>query len=84
MEAKNEKANRYDWREVPNEIQWIATDRSGKIYGYKSKPILEKIWWSPQKQETSVFLGYCEKQYKFGSGEWHLLWKDSLEERIKP
>ena len=83
MESMNKKTTRYDWSEVSNEIQWIATDRSGKIHGYKSKPVLEKIWWAPQKQETCVFLGYSEKQHTFGSEEWHLLWRDSIEERIK-
>ena len=68
--------NKYDWSNVPEEVQWIATDENGVWCEYTEKPILSRYGWS-------VSLGdHIHMIYQNGS-PFTGNWRESLEERPK-
>lgn len=58
---------KYDWSNVPDEINWIATDSDGHAFGYAEKPYNGGSYWyalNPKHIKQSF------------NGNW----QDSLEE----
>lgn len=71
--------SKYDWSNVPKEINWIATDGNGRKYGYIDyEPFLNG--WIPcwESFNESIPLGYMGCDLEGCKG-----WSDSLEERPK-
>ena len=62
--------SKYDWSNVPKEVNWIATDSDGYAYGYIDKPYNGGQYWYALKP---IYI----KQKCEGN------WQDSLEERPK-
>ena len=64
---------RYNWVNIPRQIQYIAVDRSGKCYGYVTKPTIrpKSVCWQPFNDEEVIFLG--DVSYNN--------WRNSLEQR---
>ena len=67
--------NKYDWSNVPKEVNWIATDADDSVCGYSSKPQQFSLGWNTHYSGnfiahliTKPFNGY---------------WRNSLEERPK-
>lgn len=71
---------KYDWSNVPKEVNWIATDGySGWVWGYEyEKPFIDVDMWNSKIDSDHIDV---EKYYKVSpfKGDW----KDSLEERPK-
>ena len=68
--------SKYDWTNVPKEVEWIATDSNGVWCEYTREPKLSRYGWSVSHGDN-IF-----KIYQGGSpfkGDW----RDSLEERPK-
>lgn len=68
---------KYDWSNVPDDVQWVATDLDGVINGFYEKP-------NPNHQHNMWFerLDCTGRAICLGGGhnicaEWH----DSLEQR---
>ena len=64
---------KYDWSNVPKNVNWIATDADGVANGFQTKPHKNPhlMWWS--KDEILQQIG--RKQGYQGD------WRESLEER---
>lgn len=60
--------SKYDWSNVPKEINWIATDSDGYAFGYEEKPYNGGYYWYALNPK------HIKQQY-------HGNWQDSLEER---
>lgn len=67
----------YDWEDVPTDINWLAKDMNGMVWGYTIKPIPgTTAWYNP-----------CSHMWKIRSN--HILttnaqevfWRNSLEKR---
>ena len=71
--------SKYDWTNVPNEVEWIATNEQGYAFGTPSKPISGWLhtgfWYGGGEQEFILW----PHQNKFNETNW----RDSLEERPK-
>lgn len=70
---------KYDWLNVPDEVNWIATDEDGVICGYSQKPRLTKngkIWLCKADDISSWVCNIYPFNYGFCEN-----WRDSLEER---
>ncbi len=68
---------KYDWSNVPKEVNWIATDSNGNVFGYYKKPKL---------QENGYFMHIGDNFYYPEKGwmeSYNGNWIDSLEERPK-
>ena len=69
--------SKYDWTNVPNEVNWIATDSSGSVFGYDVEPEYKE--WGKFMHCTD-FLYFPHKNWiEPFKGDWC----DSLEERPK-
>ena len=69
---------KYDWSNVPKEVQWIATDDDGVMNGFDEKPIIGEngLWTTKDYDYERIFeldQAWCS----------HLRrnWMESLEER---
>lgn len=61
--------SKYDWSGVPSEIEYIAQDKDGHTWAFRSKPVIIGLSWR----------GECQYCY---SPDGHLRdWHDSLEKR---
>ena len=69
--------NKYDWSNVPNEVQWIATDSNGAVFGYDLMP-KEKDFG--KFMHTSDFLYFPHNGWM---PAYQGNWRESLEERPK-
>lgn len=69
--------SKYDWTDVPKEVNWIATDSNGVVFGYSSMP---------EKKDFGKFMHTSDFLY-FPHNGWmpayHGDWRESLEERPK-
>ena len=69
--------SKYDWSNVPEEVQWIATDSNGAVFGYDAKP---------EEKDFGKFMHTSDFLYFPRSG-WMAAyqgnWRESLEERPK-
>ena len=69
--------SKYDWTNVPKEVNWIATDSSGSVFGYEVEP---------EYKEWGKFM-HCTDFLYFPHKNWiepfNGDWRDSLEERPK-
>ena len=69
--------SKYDWTSVPNDVNWIATDSSGSVFGYDVEP---------EYKEWGKFM-HCTDFLYFPHKNWiepfNGDWRDSLEERPK-
>lgn len=74
---KSEREIRYKGRvfTVTNDAKWIATDRDGDIYSYRTKPFVCSTWWDTETV-CDHYLGNYDnnKEYKE--------WATSLEEIV--
>lgn len=61
---------KYDWSNVPDNVQWIATDSNGAVFGYVEKPYNGGFYWYALNPK------YINQQYQGN-------WRESLEERPK-
>ena len=68
--------SKYDWTNVPKEVEWIATDSNGVWCEYTHKPELSRYGWSVSHGD------YIFKIYQSDS-PFNGDWRDSLEERPK-
>ncbi len=59
---------KYDWSDVPAEVNWIAQDQDGYVYGYSIKPYVGAKQWYALKPTL------IEQKYDG-------YWDDSLEQR---
>lgn len=67
--------SKYDWSNVPDEVEWIATDSNGLVFGYDVEPI-QKEWG--KFIHHSDFIYFPHKNWiKPFKGDW----RDSLEKR---
>ena len=66
--------SKYDWSNVPKEVQWIAMDGDTETWGYLSEP--EKGFFS-HYVNNEVYMHFIG--YEVFKGDW----RDSLEERPK-
>ena len=69
--------SKYDWTNVPNEVEWIATDSNGLVFGYDVKPI-QKEWGKFIHHSDFIYFPH-KKWIEPFKGDW----RDSLEERPK-
>lgn len=66
---------KYDWSNVPKEVNWIATDRyAGSAFGYTSKPEICSVMEIWKERNVSDYINLGVDVFKG-------YWKDSLEER---
>ena len=63
---------KYDWSNVPSEVNWIATSSMGFSSGFTDKPNRFDEYGFWDNGEPEVRLGYLH---------YFENWKDSLEER---
>ncbi|MFK7255914.1 hypothetical protein ABBZ21_14880 [Acinetobacter baumannii] len=68
--------HKYDWSNVPAEVNWMATDQDGWAYGFVSQPKPRESYgfWSPVEFVVSI-----PKESNPFKGDW----KESLEQRPK-
>ena len=62
--------NKYDWKNVPKWVNFIATDPNGIAYGYEKRPYIIL---------NSMFVG--GNYVNIGSSSCNVYWKNSVEER---
>lgn len=67
--------SKYDWSNVADDIQWIATDKSGIRCEYRKEPNLGVRSWK-FKDEDDLGDCYFDSTYRDN-------WQDSLEGRPK-
>ena len=67
--------SKYDWTDVPKEVEWIATDADGALCGYSVKPQRFSLGWNTHRNGNFVAHSFIPP-FK---GDW----RDSLEERPK-
>ena len=62
---------KYDWSVVPKEVNWIATDEDGGVFGYtyKKTPINDGFMW------------YGRVPIKLDLNPYQGNWQDSLRKR---
>lgn len=74
---------KYDWSNVPKEVNWIATDSDGVAHGFKAKPKIKEGLVYDMWACNDNFVEYIEladnQHRRFGKSNW----QDSLEERPK-
>ena len=63
--------SKYDWSNIPPEVNWIATDSDGDVFGYLEKP------------EIGVYMWFGSKSELLDLKPFPTHWKESLEERPK-
>jgi len=67
--------NKYDWSNVTDEVQWIATDSNGAVFGYDSMP---------EEKDFGKFMHTSDFLY-FPHNGWMPAyqgnWRESLEKR---
>lgn len=64
---------KYDWSDIPEEINWIAKDYDGGLYGFDKKP---KSW-------ALGFLKNGNIKRRLHIQSSCIEWQNSLEERPK-
>lgn len=69
--------SKYDWSNVPMDVNWIATDSSGSVFGYDVKPEYKE--WGKFIHRTDFLYFPHKKWIEPFKGDW----RDSLEERPK-
>ena len=67
---------KYEWSKIPIDVDWVATDKDGKVWGYSIEPVIDFDRWGypwmsdlPNPQKLFFLEPY--------EGDW----EDSLEER---
>ena len=73
--------SKYEWANVPKEVEWIATDDDGVSHGFDGKPVIgENGLWTTDDYDY-------ERVYDLTVANFDLFdkssWRDSLEERPK-
>ena len=69
---------KYDWSKVPKGINFIATDKNNRVYGYYNKPIKKDGAWSVGKYDIRL----VEQFIKLPNIRPYTKdWNKSLEER---
>ena len=69
--------SKYDWTNVPEIDNWIATDACGNAFGWRTKPYIEDgelEWNTCESYIGNHFISAKNNPFK---GDW----RDSLEER---
>lgn len=70
---------KYDWKGVPKEVQWMATNEWGYAHHYSTEPRKMRSlgigFWNGREVDLPMLFPY-QNPYK---GDW----EDSLEERPK-
>ncbi|ENW92776.1 hypothetical protein F904_02719 [Acinetobacter dispersus] len=69
--------NKYDWSNVPSEVNWIATDSLGYGLGWVNKPHHHSSGQSRWNDEDCFFRFGLPPQVNPFKGDW----KESLEQR---
>lgn len=70
---------KYDWSNVPEEVEWISTDKDFWAFGWTEKPTSGATGWnSPSGLGLSDDFSLSPIENKLDC-----CWKDSLEERPK-
>lgn len=69
--------SRYDWSQVPEGYDWVATDRCGVVYAYLNKPIIKNKFgfWVNLVSKCSRMLTIPIPHEECTD------WRDSLEQR---
>ncbi|UQS93274.1 hypothetical protein Scipio_00045 [Acinetobacter phage Scipio] len=70
--------SKYDWSNVPDHINWIAMDKTGRIFGYDKSPRICHVMDLWKGTSLSDYFNVNTRAYSH-QGDW----KDSLEERPK-
>ena len=71
--------SKYDWSNVPKEVNWIATDSDGVVNGFKIKPTINekhRMWF--ECEDLTGYFFQIKNELRKNSN-----WRDSLEERPK-
>lgn len=71
-----EPKTKYDWSKIPDDVNWVAKNENGFVWGYEGKPLsgwLHSGFWYCGGNKRLIYWSY-ENPYK---GEW----QDSLEKR---
>ena len=72
--------SKYDWTNVPDEVNWIATDEDGWAWGWIEEPVPKgREWLTPD----GYYGIYCEFYLKPENNPFNGDLRDSLEERPK-
>jgi hypothetical protein len=71
---------KYNWKEVPEYINWIARDKNGNVWGYQTEPriVPDVAVWSVRGDAECDILGCFTSRGILDD------WTESLEERPKP
>jgi hypothetical protein len=64
---------RYDWSKVPDWVQFIAEDESGRAYGYRYRPVQKRSTWSSGTSSSEDWCRLADNDTPH--------WGDSLEQR---
>lgn len=78
IERNMQMERKYNWKDVPDTVEYIATDENGFAFGYVGRPItgyLHSGFW--YGGGDSVFILWASEN-QFNSTNW----RNSLEERI--
>lgn len=70
------RMSKYDWANVPEWVNWIATDRNGEITYFSGKPYISRRYWiidEPEAKSESFYI----------NDDACPCWKESLEGRPK-
>ncbi|WP_245146060.1 hypothetical protein [Acinetobacter pittii] len=65
--------SKYDWKNIPASIQWIAKDCDGRFYGFNHEPFRNP--WG-----FGINEGFAKRLY---ISDVQVAWQDSLEQRPK-
>ena len=71
--------SKYNWKEIPEDVKWLAVDPDGWLFGYSIKPVIlkyAKCWGGIASIKYSRSPG--QHNYQYGK-----YWENSLEERSK-
>jgi len=75
--------SKYDWSNVPKEVNWIATDADGIVSGFSEKPfVLNGTLWLCNCDHPDSWICNIEP-FNYHVNNDFPNWKDSLEERPK-
>ena len=69
---------KYNWKNVPKAVNWIAKDYDGHIWGYESEPKLNRyseLWTVANSDVDCLQLGFTGDLFNNDD------WIDSLEQR---
>lgn len=78
--AELEPKQKYDWSNVPDVVNWLATDKDGECaWGFLEEPVieLEDGEWRPVAPYTEIYINGSNGTVAAYKGDW----QESLEQR---